>query len=223
MTLLSDNNNFSSRLRRYGAVSMGIGEVATKIAWHQLFSRNVSSATQAKIIADVLADLKGPAMKIAQMLATIPDAIPSKYAKEFLSLQSDAPAMGWPFIRRRMQRELGPQWHDQFKFFDQQAYAAASLGQVHKAVDHDGNHLACKLQYPEMAAVIDADLNQLKTILSLYKITSGVIDTENIFQEIKTRLNEELDYQFQNFHQLKTLSLKQQVQFQLQFVLSFFL
>jgi len=189
-----DTNNLSSRLKRYGSVSLGVGEVAAKVMWQRLFNTNDGDLPQAKIITEVLGNLKGPAMKIAQMLATIPDAIPAEYVQEFLSLQADAPAMGWPFVRRRMQSELGPDWQQRFKSFEQLAMAAASLGQVHKAVSLEGQDLACKLQYPNMAAIMDADLNQLKGLLSIYKVSSGAIDTDNIFQEIKQRLSEELSY-----------------------------
>jgi predicted unusual protein kinase regulating ubiquinone biosynthesis (AarF/ABC1/UbiB family) len=98
-------------------------------------------------------------MKVGQILATIPDALPPEYAKAFQELQSNAPPMGWPFVRRRMKAELGPDWQSHFQDFPQNASAAASLGQVHKAVTKDGETVACKLQYPDMASAIDADLN----------------------------------------------------------------
>src|SRR3546814_6106613 len=89
--------------------------------------------------------LKGPLMKAAQILATIPDALPREYAEELRQLQSDAPPMGWPFVKRRMRSELGAGWEARFKTFEHEAAAAASPGQVHRAAGLDGRDLACKL------------------------------------------------------------------------------
>jgi predicted unusual protein kinase regulating ubiquinone biosynthesis (AarF/ABC1/UbiB family) len=93
-----------------------------------------------------------------------------------------------------MQAELGPGWQEHFQTFDPQACAAASLGQVHKAVDHEGRLLAVKLQYPEMGAAVEADLKQLRFILKSFEMMNGSLDTENLQHEIGDRLREELDY-----------------------------
>jgi predicted unusual protein kinase regulating ubiquinone biosynthesis (AarF/ABC1/UbiB family) len=102
--------------------------------------------------------------------------------------------MGWPFVRRRMATELGPDWQAKFKSFEHTAARAASLGQVHRAVAPDGTPLACKLQYPDMASTVEADLRQLKLIFRLYERYDRAISTENIHAEISERLREELDY-----------------------------
>jgi predicted unusual protein kinase regulating ubiquinone biosynthesis (AarF/ABC1/UbiB family) len=102
--------------------------------------------------------------------------------------------MGWLFVKRRMRSELGEQWQSKFQSFEKQPFAAASLGQVHKAVDLSGNLLACKLQYPDMSSVIEADLFQLRFALSIYKRYQGALDTQDVFDEISDRLREELDY-----------------------------
>ena len=73
-------------------------------------------------------------MKVAQLLATIPEALPAEYAQELSQLQSQAPPMGPAFVRRRMMAELGPDWASRFKSFEPQPAASASLGQVHRAV-----------------------------------------------------------------------------------------
>ena len=96
-----------------------------------------------------------------------------------------------------MKAELGADWQSRFKVFEQEASAAASLGQVHKAVTHDGKNIACKLQYPDMQSVIEADLNQLKLILSLYTRYDSSIQTDNIYAELSERLREELDYELE--------------------------
>ncbi|MBF0375632.1 MAG: AarF/ABC1/UbiB kinase family protein, partial [Alphaproteobacteria bacterium] len=130
----------------------------------------------------------------AQILSTIPDALPSEYAMELAQLQADAPRMGWAFVKRRMAAELGPEWQARFQRFEHEAAAAASLGQVHRAVAPDGRPLACKLQYPDMASVVEADLQQLRLIFQIYRGYDRSIDTTDIHAEIAERLREELDY-----------------------------
>jgi predicted unusual protein kinase regulating ubiquinone biosynthesis (AarF/ABC1/UbiB family) len=148
----------------------------------------------AEDLKETLGHLKGPLMKIAQILATVPDMLPPEYATAFLELQSNAPPMGWPFVKRRMQAELGPGWQSHFQHFEPIASAAASLGQVHKAVDHEGHLLAVKLQYPEMGSAVEADINQLKFILKSFEMVNRSLDTNNLHSEIADRLREELDY-----------------------------
>jgi predicted unusual protein kinase regulating ubiquinone biosynthesis (AarF/ABC1/UbiB family) len=137
----------------------------------------------------------GPLMKVAQLLATIPDLLPQTYAEEFRKLQAQAPPMGWPFVQRRMRAELGLDWESKFASFEREAAAAASLGQVHRATAHDGRALACKLQYPDMASAVEADLGQLKTLLALFKTMDGTIDSSEAVLEVGERLREELDYE----------------------------
>lgn len=148
----------------------------------------------AQALRAALGKSKGPLMKVAQLLATIPDLLPEAYAEEFRKLQAQAPAMGWPFVQRRMRAELGPDWQTKFKSFEHEAAAAASLGQVHRAVAHDGRTLACKLQYPEMASAVESDVSQLRTLLGLFRSMDGSIDSTEAIEEVTERLREELDY-----------------------------
>ena len=148
----------------------------------------------ARALREALGRSKGPLMKVAQLLSTIPDLLPQAYAEEFRKLQSNAPAMGWPFVQRRMRAELGEDWETKFAAFAREAAAAASLGQVHSASDHDGRRLACKLQYPDMASAVEADLGQLRTLLGLFKAMDGAIDSSEAIEEVGERLREELDY-----------------------------
>jgi predicted unusual protein kinase regulating ubiquinone biosynthesis (AarF/ABC1/UbiB family) len=134
-------------------------------------------------------------MKVAQILSTIPDALPEEYSQELSQLQANAPPMGWPFVRRRMAGELGPDWQSKFRAFGREAAAAASLGQVHRGTLLDGTEVACKLQYPDMPSTVDADLRQLKLAMSVYKRIDRVIEGDEIFAEIAERLREELDYE----------------------------
>jgi hypothetical protein len=102
--------------------------------------------------------------------------------------------MGWPFVRRRMQGELGPDWQSRFTRFDQAATAAASLGQVHRATLPDGTEVACKLQIPDMTSTVEADLRQLKLAMAVYHRMDGAIQHDEIYAELSDRLREELDY-----------------------------
>jgi predicted unusual protein kinase regulating ubiquinone biosynthesis (AarF/ABC1/UbiB family) len=188
-----DKDTFGKRTRRYARV----GQSAAKAGARYIGAKIVGDSSQhhnAAILRAALGGLKGPLMKVAQLIATIPDFLPPAYAAELATLQSQAPSMGWPFVRRRMAGELGNNWSSKFASFEQNAASAASLGQVHRATAHDGTLLACKLQYPDMAATIEADLQQLKIVFGLFETFGGSISTKDAYKEIATRLREELDY-----------------------------
>jgi predicted unusual protein kinase regulating ubiquinone biosynthesis (AarF/ABC1/UbiB family) len=139
-------------------------------------------------------------MKVAQLMATIPDLLPPEYAAELQKLQSEAPPMGWAFVKRRMVAELGPDWRSKFANFEHHPAAAASLGQVHRAQSHDGALLACKLQYPDMQSAVEADLRQLQWLLAIRRRLDSAIDTSEIGSEIGERVREELDYRREAKH-----------------------
>jgi predicted unusual protein kinase regulating ubiquinone biosynthesis (AarF/ABC1/UbiB family) len=189
-------------MRRYARVGGAVGGVAARYAGSRLFGVELDRDRHAAELTRALGGLKGPLMKVAQLLATIPDALPSEYAAELKQLQSDAPSMGWPFVRRRMAAELGPDWRARFAEFDREAAHAASLGQVHRAISLDGQDLACKLQYPDMASAVEADLKQLRLVFSLYERYDRAISTKQIHAEIAERLREELDYAREARHML---------------------
>jgi len=189
-----EKNRFSARARRYARVGAGVGGVAARIAGQRLIGAEGGRAGNALALAAALGGLKGPIMKVAQLLATIPDALPPEYAGALMKLQSQAPPMGWAFVKRRMSAELGPGWQEKFAEFEHQPAAAASLGQVHRARALDGARLACKLQYPDMQSAVEADLQQLKFLFALRSRFDTAIDTSEIAIEISARLREELDY-----------------------------
>ena len=189
-----EKNRFTARARRYASVSTKVGGVAARVARQRFLGATPDRAGNALALAAALGGLKGPIMKVAQLLATIPDAVPAEYAGELMKLQSQAPPMGWAFVKRRMSAELGRDWQARFKAFEHQPAAAASLGQVHRATALDGQPLACKLQYPDMQSAVEADLGQLGLLLSLRKRFDPAVDTDEIAVEIGARLREELDY-----------------------------
>jgi predicted unusual protein kinase regulating ubiquinone biosynthesis (AarF/ABC1/UbiB family) len=195
-----EKNRFSARALRYGKVGANVGGVAARMAGRRLFGLEAERDSEAAALAAALGGLKGPIMKVAQLLATIPEALPAEYAAELGQLQSHAPPMGWPFVRRRMAAELGPDWEAKFAQFTHEAAASASLGQVHRAMSHDGRALAAKLQYPDMQSAVEADLNQLSLLFSIHARMRPAIDTSEMLKEISARLREELDYDLEARH-----------------------
>jgi predicted unusual protein kinase regulating ubiquinone biosynthesis (AarF/ABC1/UbiB family) len=197
---VTDDNSFTGRVRRYAQVSTAMGGLAARLAGERYLGLGLDRNRHAAELKAALGGIKGPLMKVAQLLATIPEALPQEYVQELVQLQANAPAMGWPFVRRRMAGELGPAWERRFKNFEKSAARAASLGQVHWAEALDGTRLACKLQYPDMASAVEADLRQLKLVMSLYERYDRAISTAEIHAEIAERLREELDYQREAAH-----------------------
>jgi predicted unusual protein kinase regulating ubiquinone biosynthesis (AarF/ABC1/UbiB family) len=196
----SEQNRLSGRLSRYARVGANVGGVAARVAAQRLFNRHGDDIANARALTAALGGLKGPIMKVAQLMATVPDVLPPEYAEELQKLQADAPPMGWAFVRRRMQSELGPGWESRYGSFDKTPAAAASLGQVHRATSLDGRPLAVKLQYPDMQSAVEADLNQLQILFTLHRQVSKAIDTTEIFKEIGARVREELDYEREAKH-----------------------
>jgi predicted unusual protein kinase regulating ubiquinone biosynthesis (AarF/ABC1/UbiB family) len=191
---LTDENSLTGRVRRYAQVSTAVGGLAARLAGERYFGLRVDRGRHAADLKAALGGIKGPLMKVAQLLATIPDALPKEYVEQLVQLQANAPAMGWPFVRRRMAGELGADWQRRFRDFERAAARAASLGQVHRATALDGTPLACKLQYPDMASAVEADLAQLKLAMGIYERYDRAVSTAEIHAEIADRLREELDY-----------------------------
>ena len=194
---MDEINKFSKRVARYANLGTSAGSIALKFLGTRLL--NKEHEKNAEDLKNILGSLKGPIMKIAQLLSTVPDLLPEEYVNELTKLQSNAPPMGWNFVKRRMKNELGFDWLDSFDSFEKEPFAAASLGQVHRAV-YKGENVVCKLQYPDMNSIVDADVNQLKLIFSIYKKIDSSIDTSEIQKEISVRIKEELDYKQEQKH-----------------------
>jgi len=195
-----EQNRFSARAARYARVGANIGGIAARFAGARLLGLDLDRDRNAAELAVALGGLKGPIMKVAQLLSTIPDALPPEYAAELAKLQSQAPPMGWAFVKRRMSAELGADWQGKFAQFEHHPAAAASLGQVHRARAHDGTEVACKLQYPDMQSAVEADLQQLGLLFAIHRRMDPAIDTSEIAQEIGARIREELDYRREAKH-----------------------
>ena len=193
------SGSIGGRVKRYAQVSTAVGGLAARLAGERFLGIRLDRDQHARDLRAALGGLKGPLMKVAQIMATIPEAMPQEYVQELTQLQSNAPAMGWLFVKRRMQSELGPRWQDHFDEFEHEAAAAASLGQVHEA-RLGRRRIACKLQYPDMQSAVEADLRQLKLIFAIYHRYDRTIDTKQVHEEIADRLREELDYKLEARH-----------------------
>jgi predicted unusual protein kinase regulating ubiquinone biosynthesis (AarF/ABC1/UbiB family) len=192
---MAEGSSIIGELRRFARTSGAVGGIAARVAGERVFGIRTDRASHAEDLKTILGGLKGPLMKVAQFLSTVPDALPAEYAAELAQLQANAPPMGWAFVRRRMGSELGPDWEKRFSSFSREASAAASLGQVHRATLPTGELVACKLQYPDMASTVEADLRQLKVAMAIFQRMDGAIDQEEIYKELTERLREELDYE----------------------------
>jgi predicted unusual protein kinase regulating ubiquinone biosynthesis (AarF/ABC1/UbiB family) len=195
-----ENNSLGGRAKRYAKVGRAVGGLAARVAGERYLGLTLDKGKHAEDLKQALGGLKGPLMKVAQIMSTVPDMLPEEYVEELAELQSNAPPMGWLFVRRRMAAELGPDWQDRFASFEREAAAAASLGQVHRAVHPDGRDLACKLQYPDMKSAVEADLKQLRIVFALYHRYDKAVNPKDIHQEVSDRLREELDYVLERKH-----------------------
>ena len=200
MTDTREDNTMGGRAIRYARVGRAVGGLAARVTGQRYLGLNLNKEKNAEDLKQALGGLKGPLMKVAQIMSTVPDMLPEEYITELAELQSNAPPMGWLFVRRRMANELGPDWQDKFRSFEREAAAAASLGQVHRAVHPDGRDLACKLQYPDMKSAVEADLKQLRIVFALYHRYDKAVNPTDIHQEVSDRLREELDYVLERKH-----------------------
>jgi len=149
----------------------------------------------------VLGELKGGAMKFGQALsvfeAALPDQFIGPYREQLVRLQEAAPPMPAATTRQVLHDALGPDWRARFTTFDEQPAAAASVGQVHRAVWTDGRIVAVKIQYPWAGDAIRADLRQLRRLSrALGSLVQGV-DVRPLMDEMRDRLLEELDYEYE--------------------------
>lgn len=188
-----DSPGFAGRFGRYARVSGAAGELAMRLAGERYLGLKINRDRYAQRLTELLSDLKGPLVKVAQLAATVPGLLPPEFIEHLSSLRANAPPMGWSFVRRRMRTELGEDWQNHFRRFDKSS-AAASLGQVHKAESLDGRELACKLQYPGLDSAVEGDLKQLAMAMDMFERYDGSIATKEVYAEIADRVREELDY-----------------------------
>ncbi|WP_141577922.1 AarF/ABC1/UbiB kinase family protein [Actinomadura sp. WMMA1423] len=146
----------------------------------------------------VLGELKGGAMKLGQMLsifeAALPPEIAGPYRATLTKLQEAAPPLPVATVHKVLEEFLGEDWRDYFESFDDRPAAAASIGQVHRAVWHDGRAVAVKVQYPGAGKALISDFNQLARLGRLFGVLMPGLDVKSMLAELKERVVEELDY-----------------------------
>lgn len=146
-------------------------------------------------IAQTLGELKGAVMKVGQMASIARDIVPPELAEALTSLQREAPPMPFEVIEEQIESEFGAPPSRLFQTFDRVPFAAASIGQVHRAVTDDGREVVVKAQYPGVDGAVDSDLRQLKLALvagGLVRVPREALDA--VFREVRDRMVEELDY-----------------------------
>jgi predicted unusual protein kinase regulating ubiquinone biosynthesis (AarF/ABC1/UbiB family) len=156
------------------------------------------SARAAEQLFAVLGELKGGAMKFGQALsvfeAAVPDELAEPYRDALTRLQSAAPAMPTHRVHRVLTEQFGRAWRQRFAEFDDDPAAAASIGQVHRAVWHDGRTVAVKVQYPGADEALRADLRQLQRFARLFQVLVPGMEVKPLLAELRDRMVEELDY-----------------------------
>ena len=156
----------------------------------------------AESLVKVLSGMRGAAMKIGQTLSAVdlglvPEEIRPQFQEILASLQQDAKPVPFKSIRKVIEDDLGERLGQAFADFDEHPIAAASIGQVHRAVLHDGREVAVKVQYPGIAEAVHADMQNLRLALKLLDVIAPGIDTGPIAQELRGRIGQELDYELE--------------------------
>jgi predicted unusual protein kinase regulating ubiquinone biosynthesis (AarF/ABC1/UbiB family) len=195
----------TSSLERLVRLTGLVGRVGVSLAASRLLAvvqaqsarqahRSQTLVRNATRIVETLGRMKGGAMKVGQMLSLHADILPPEVAEILRALQNEAPRVPPEVMEYEVQGALGPRFDRLFRSFDREAFAAASIGQVHRAVLRDGRTVAVKVQYPMIREIIEADLRNLRTLLGAAVGLVSDIDFQPIWREVRDRLREELDY-----------------------------
>ena len=196
----------SSAVKQAGTKTANVvrTEEASKAA---LEKRHVETAEQ---IVEVLGTMKGAAMKLGQVLSfldvgLVPEEHREEFQKKLAKLRDAAPKVGFKDMRKVIEQEMGEPLKESFAEFQEEPIAAASIGQVYRAKLHDGRDVAVKVQYPGVNAAVRADMQNLGVILRLVRRITPQLDMQSVAEEIRSRVEEELDYELEADNQ-RTLS-----------------
>ena len=182
-----------------GRTALGLGKRLGG-APAEAVAREVQQRTAEQLFS-VLGQLKGGAMKFGQALSIFEAAFPEELAKPYRAaltkLQEAAPPLPAATVHEVLASEFGPEWRKKFREFDDLPAAAASIGQVHRAIWSTGREVAVKIQYPGAGPALMSDLNQLGRLARLFTIIQPGLDIKPLVAELKARVAEELDYQLE--------------------------
>src|SRR5215218_2375334 len=160
------------------------------------------AAALARELVEQLGQMRGAAMKVGQVLSTIdftalPEGEREQFKQTLAALRDDVPPLPFKQVEKLLREELGERPATVFASFEEEAFAAASIGQVHRAVTRDGRAVAVKVQYPGVAEAVDTDLRNLTLLLPLVKRLAPGLDVKAIYAELRERIAEELDYELE--------------------------
>ena len=210
---MSDDRVRGSRIRRAAMMSgTAAGVAAREVTARAMRAGGASEQRRARAsrqqlksadaLVKVLGSMRGAAMKVGQTLSAVdlglvPEEIRPQFQEILAQLQTDADPVSFKAIEKVVTEELGEPLKHLFEEFDPEPIAAASIGQVHRAVLEDGREVAVKVQYPKIAEAIHADMQNLRLSLKLLSVIAPGIDTGPIAEEIRERISEELDYELE--------------------------
>jgi len=197
-----------ARTRRFGGLVAGQGLrwAGTRAANTLRSDEKADAATGERAAATAqelvkqLGQMRGAAMKIGQVLSTVDfTAIPESEREEFkqtlATLRDDVPPLPFKKVEKLLKDELGEKLSDVFDSFEEEAFAAASIGQVHKAVTTEGKAVAVKIQYPGIAEAVETDLRNMQMVFPLVKRLAPGLDVKALATELRERIGDELDYE----------------------------
>src|SRR5689334_6111214 len=182
-----------------GRTALGVGKrIGGRPA--ELVATEIQQRTAEQIFR-VLGELKGGAMKFGQALsifeAALPPELAGPYRATLTRLQESAPPLPSRTVHRVLAEDIGPDWRDQFTEFDDKPTAAASIGQVHRAVWRDGRQVAVKIQYPGAGNALLSDFTQLSRVARLFSALMPGLEVRPLLDELRSRMAEELDYELE--------------------------
>ncbi len=152
-------------------------------------------------VARQLSEMRGAAMKLGQLLSMeAGDLLPRELTEILAGLRDSAHSMPFEQLNAVLERNWGVGWQRRFRIFERQPFAAASIGQVHAAVDSGGRRLAIKVQYPGVAASIDSDLGNVAALLGILRLLPPGFDIEPLLEMARQQLHEEADYRIEALH-----------------------
>jgi predicted unusual protein kinase regulating ubiquinone biosynthesis (AarF/ABC1/UbiB family) len=196
------------RFRRFSTLSTLQAKIAAAYLFYWLRGWFKTADEQQRLLAethwrtalrllDSMSYLRGAVMKVGQTLANFPDIAPREIVEMLEKLHYDVPPMHWSLLREMMHNELGDDPENIFAEFDKRAFAAASLGQVHRSRLKTGEEVAIKIQYPGVARTIREDFRNLQPFLLPARLTKDWENTKDQFEDLRMRLEQETDYELE--------------------------